>query len=106
VPIVYLGSRRKNSIDNELITSTTADIPAQPLADLCFARIRASLKQCDGSHKETRRTIAALQRVVLFECPLHRVQTAVAGEPFNSPDRSASCLSRKRQAGSSKLAIY
>ncbi len=52
----------------------------------------------DRRHDLTRRAIAALKRVVVDECLLHRMQTVAACEPLDRRDRLALGRNRERQA--------
>src|SRR3984893_7670167 len=64
------------------IGGAAADVAAHVLGDVLVSRGVALLEQRDGRHDLARGTVAALERVVLDEGLLHRVELAVLRQPF------------------------
>ena len=65
------------------------------------------LHQVDGAHHHAGRAEAALQRMMLAEHRLHRVQRAVGGgQPLDRGDVRALGLQRQHRAGLYRVAVH
>src|SRR5207244_3642103 len=85
-------------IDDVLIAGAPAEISGDALADLALRRLRVIGQQVDGRHDHPGRAVAALETVLFPEALLHRVQLAVAREPFDGRDGAAVGLHREHRA--------
>src|SRR5882757_4681361 len=95
------GPRRglRDRGDNVRVCAAPADVPAHPLPDL--AR-RAGVFLRDASHPGhdlTGGAVAALERVVVDECLLQRVQSVPVREALDGGDLRALAHHRQGQAG-------
>src|SRR6266478_1752174 len=66
-----------------VIPGAAAQIAFEIFADLAFARIGVILHQVERAHHHARRAEAALQRVVVAEGFLHRVQRIAIGDALD-----------------------
>src|SRR5262245_56187820 len=65
------------------IGAAPAQVSRQIITRLLLSRMRMVRQQAFYSHDHTRRAIPALKSLVLEKCPLHRIELAVAPEPFD-----------------------
>src|SRR5918996_5618763 len=92
-------------LDDVVIAGAATEIALQPLADLVLGRVRIVLQEVDRAHDHAGGAEAALQRVMLAERRLHRVQLAVPGQPLNGRDLRAAGLECQHGAGLDRLAV-
>ena len=95
----HASPHRPNRRADVRIGRAAADVAAHELGDVLVAGGVALLDQLDRGHDLPGRAVAALERVVLDERALHRVQLVAVGEPFDRRDRVALGGERERQAG-------
>src|SRR5579885_3722585 len=81
-----------------LIASAAAEIAFQSLSDLFFRRIWIAVEDLTGRHNHSRRTVTALQTVLLPESFLHRMQLTISGKTFDSRYLRVISLNRKNRA--------
>src|SRR5262245_24509720 len=101
-----LGAGRDRFHD-VMVAGAAADIAFELVADgLLIELVALAPDDIDRRHDHAGRAIAALQRVVLAERLLHRMQRAVRlGEPFDRGDVGALHLPGKGRAGLHRLAV-
>src|SRR5258706_1253823 len=81
-----------------LVAGTAAQIARQAIADLVVGRARTLAQQVDHGHQHAGRAKPALQRVVLAECGLHRMQRLDRAQPLDGLDPLAVGLDGEHQA--------
>ena len=91
--------------DDVVVAGAAAEVALEPVADLLLGRVRVLLQQRDRRHDEARRAEAALQRVLLVERLLHRVQLAVRGEALDRRHLAAVGLHGEHRARLHRLAV-
>src|ERR1041384_6097841 len=91
--------------DDVRVGAAAADVAAHLLADLVVGLRPPLAEQRDRAHDLTRRAEPALERVVLDERGLHRMQLVAAREPLDRRDLRALGGDRQRQAGIDRLAV-
>jgi len=69
--------------DNILISSASANIAIQSMADLLIGGVRVAIQQIHHGDDHTGRAEATLQAVLLPEGILHGMQLAICGDAFN-----------------------
>jgi len=69
-----LTGRCLNGLDDVVVAGAAAEVPFEPVPDLLLGRVRDVLQQARGRHDHAGRAVAALQRMVLRECALHRME--------------------------------
>src|SRR3954466_16387624 len=87
------------------VGGAAADVAAHELADVLVGAGVALLDQLDRRHDLPGGAVAALERVVLDERPLHRVQLVAVGEPLDRGDLVPGGRHRQRQAGQHPAAV-
>ncbi len=112
-------ARVEDRRDDVGVGAAAADVAAHPLADLASsARARRAEVGRDGARPARRRAraasrrraelprraVAALERVVLDECALERVQRRRPGEALDGDDLGAAVRDREREAARSRAA--
>src|SRR6202162_4695843 len=70
----HLGGGVENGADDLVVAGAPAKVAGEPVARLGFRRIRIAVQQGLGRDQHTRRTEAALERRMLEEFPLQRVE--------------------------------
>src|SRR5205814_9686134 len=70
-------ARREDGTHDVLVPGAAAQVAGQPLPNLRLARVGVLAQQVDRGHDHARGAEPALERVLLVERPLHRVQRAV-----------------------------
>src|SRR4029079_5998545 len=99
-PSAFSGTRgRLDGLDDVVVPGAAAEVPLERLADLVVGRIRVPLEDLGGGHDHPGRAVAALERVVLVERTLERVQLAVFCEAFDRLDVEAVGLEGEDRAG-------
>src|SRR5437588_2818677 len=78
--------RLPNGRDDALVGAAAADVAAHPVAYLLIARRVPFLEQRDRGADLSRRAVAALEAVVADERGLHRMELAIARQPFDGHD--------------------
>src|SRR6266705_1091840 len=71
------------------IPGAAAEIPRDRLADLLLARVLVALEERAAGHQHSGRAEAALQRVLLGERFLHRVELATLLQALDRGDAAA-----------------
>src|SRR5262249_27801465 len=100
------GLRLLDGVDDVGIGGAAAEIAAHVFADSGLVVGMTFVHAGNRRHDLPRRAVAALERVVVDEGLLHRMQLAVrAGEAFDRGDALSLRGSRKRQAGKHAAAI-
>src|SRR3954469_225211 len=89
---------------HSLVTGAAAQVARERLSRLGFRTIRAGSEEGLERHEDARGAEAALQRVLLMERLLKRVQILV-GEALDRADARPAGLDGKRQAGADRLAV-
>src|SRR5688572_15992097 len=75
---------RRYGFDDIVVAGAAADVAFELFADGAFVELSAlSIHDVDRGHDHAGRAVAALQRVMLAEGLLHRMELAVLREPFN-----------------------
>src|SRR4051812_11152394 len=97
--------RAEDGVDDVLVPSAAAEVALEAEADVLLARVRILFEQVGGAHDHPGRAVAALQRVLLVERPLHRMQLAVPREPLDRGDVGAFGLHREHGARLDGLAV-
>src|ERR1700730_2154 len=91
--------------DDLVITGTPAKVAGEPVARLLFGRVQVLVEQRLGRDDESRRAEAALQRRMLEEFLLHRVQFVTLGDALDGLDLVAFRLGSEHQTGADDLAV-
>src|SRR5262245_52095241 len=81
--------REVHRLDDRLIARAAADVPAERVDDLVFARRRLAGQQLVDRHHEPGRAETALEPVLLEERLLDRVQRAAVREALDGLDLGA-----------------
>ena len=104
--LVVIFCRGAYRLDDVLVAGATAEVGREHVEKVFVADIRLALQNADGQHQKPGRAETALQRVMIHEGLLHRMQL-VASQP--GPRRSGfSCivgLHGEHQAGAHRFAI-
>src|SRR5262249_31582669 len=88
------------------IAGTAAEMAAKHLHHLSFGRIGITLKEIGERHENAGGAESALQRVIILERLLQRVERAVwSGERFHRRHRPALSLDGERQARAHRRAV-
>src|SRR5436305_13237530 len=85
--------------DDVGIGGAAADIAAHIFADVGVAAGMSLLHAGYRRHDLSRRAVTALERIVVDESLLHRMQAIAGGETFDGGDLLALRRKRERQAG-------
>src|SRR5712672_1934786 len=72
--------------DDLVITGTPAEVAGEPIARLFLGRVQVLVEQRLGRDDKSRRAEAALQRRMLEEFLLHRVQLVALGDALDGRD--------------------
>ncbi len=91
--------------DDLVVAGAAAQVARQPVADFALAGIGLAFEQRLGRDDEAGRAEAALQRPVLEELALDRMQFAALGNALDRCDRAALGLGGEHQAGADHLAV-
>src|SRR5437764_11210875 len=91
---------------NVLVRRAAADVAAHPLPDLRVAGGVPLVEQRGRGHDLPGRAVPALERVVLDERLLHRVQLAFPGEPLDGRDLVALAGDRQGEARQNPAAVH
>src|SRR3954471_9338829 len=97
--------RGLHGLDDVVIAGAAAEVALEPVADLVVRRVRMLLQEARRRHDHPGRAVAALQRVVLLERALHRVQLAVRRETLDRRDLVAVRLDGEQRARLHRLAV-
>ena len=97
--------RFANRVDDVHVAGASAQVADQRVADLLVGRVRMLLDEFGHVHQDARRTVAALQGVMLVERLLQRAQLAVLGQPLDRGHGVAVGLHREHQAALHRLAV-
>src|SRR5664279_1948432 len=89
--VPWLGGDVFDRVDNPLMSSAAAKIAVHMFDDLVARRSRIVAQQHVGIQQHSRGAIAALERAVVDECLLQRVQVAVPGKSLDGKQFGA-CL--------------
>src|SRR5919106_290364 len=88
-----------------VVAGAAAEIAGQPVAHLGLAGVGIAVEQGFGGDQEPRRTDAALQRGMLQELHLQRVQLLAVRHALDGLDRAALGFRRQHQAGADQAVI-
>ena len=102
---VHPGCRGLHRIEDVEIAGAAAKIGRQRLAQPLLVDIGLALQHARGQHQEARGAEPALQRVMVDEGLLQRVQPVAVGEPFHRPDLGAVGLGGEHQTASDRRAV-
>src|SRR5215510_6392333 len=103
--LTHLLGRVLDSLDDVDVAGAAAEIARDRLADLLLARVLVPLEQRDARHHHSRRTVAALQAVLLGEPLLHGVELAALLEVLDGPDLATVGLHGEHGARFHRLAV-
>src|ERR1041384_82586 len=103
--ISHLSGGVLNGFDDVLIAGAAAQIPFKSMTNIVNARIGIAIEQLSRSHDHSRRTIAALQAVLLPETFLDRVEIAAGCHAFNRSHAGAVCLYGEHRARLNRLTV-
>src|SRR5204863_9954659 len=84
--------------DDLVVARAPAEVPGQPVADLRLRRIGVLLEQSPRGDEEARRADPALERGVLEELLLERMQRLAARHALDRLDASAADLAAQHEA--------
>src|SRR3954453_1391790 len=104
-PVLVFGSPLDRG-DDVLVARTAADRARGPRADLLVGRLWVLVEQRPRRHQHPGRTEAALERVLLMEALLDRVELPVLLERFDGADLVALAHRRKCRARLERLAVH
>ena len=96
-----LGGGVENGADDLVVAGAAAEVAGEPVARLGFRRIRIAVQQGLGRDQHARRAEAALQRRMLEEFPLQRVEI-MALAPCPRSSRSRDLRPRPQASGTSR----
>src|SRR5687767_12303121 len=85
-------------LDDVEVSATTAEVAAHGPTDLVFGGGASLVQERPHAHDLARRAEAALERVLLDEGPLHRIQLAVAPQPLDRGDLTPLTIDAEQQA--------
>src|SRR5437870_4039285 len=94
-----------DGLDDVLVAGAAAEIALERAANLLLARRRVLVQQAHRREHHPGRAVAALQRVLLVERLLHRVELAVRGETLDRRDLRAVRLDSEHGARLDRLAV-
>ena len=92
-------------LDDVVVARAAAEVALEAVPDRFSARRLAIVDQRDGRHHHARRAVSALERVVIVERLLHRVQLPVRGEALDRRDLGAVGLDAEDGARLHRLAV-
>src|SRR3990172_8533428 len=95
----------RNGLDDVVVAGAAAEVALEAVPDRVRSARLAAVEERDGGEHHPRRAIAALQRVVVVERLLDRVQDAVGGEPFDRRELGPVRLDSEHGAGLHGLAV-
>src|SRR6185503_11821895 len=101
----HLGGGVHHRANDLVVAGAAAQVAGQPVAQLGLARVGVLLQQRLGGHQEARRADAALQRRVLDELALQRMQLVALGHALDGGDRPAVRLHAQHQARAHEAAV-
>src|SRR5262249_31478259 len=106
----HLGGRAAHGLYDVLVAGAAAEIGREKIENVVIREVGIGLQRVHRQHEETRRAEPALERMMLDECALHRVQLVAVGEAFDRADALALGLDREHQAGltasSSRITVH
>ena len=106
VLLVTLHARRlEHGLQDVRLRAAAAQVPGAGVLDFVGGRMRILFQQRRHAHDETRRAIAALQRVLVNERLLHLRQFAVFGQSFDGGDFMALRLDGEFLAGINRQVV-
>src|SRR5215472_13945954 len=88
-----------------VVTGAAAEIALEILADLPLARIGVVFDEIERAHDHPRSAEPALQRMVVAERLLHRVQGIAGRDTLDRQHRAALCLQGEQGAGLDGFAV-
>src|SRR5262249_609145 len=91
--------------DDLVVSRAPAKVPRQPEADLVLRRIRRALEQRLAGHQEARRADAALERCMLEELLLQRMELLALGQALDRLDAPAADLAAQHETGADQAAV-
>src|SRR5665811_1216961 len=83
-----LGGGVENGADDLVVACAPAEVAREPVARLGFRRIRIAVQQGLGRDQQARRAEAALERRMLEEFPLQRVEIMAPRHALDRLDRA------------------
>src|SRR5688572_24883785 len=96
----------EHRLDDLVVTGAAAEVARQPVAHLFFSRIVVAFQQRLRRDQHARRADAALERGVLEELALERVQLVAVGHALDRLNRLAVQLGAKHQARAHQPAVH
>src|SRR5262249_6518801 len=100
-----LGGGIEDGADDLVVAGAPAEVAGEPVARLGLRRIRIAVQQRLGSDQQARRAEAALQRRMLQEFSLQRMQFMPARHALDRVNLVAFRLDRKHQARADQTAV-
>src|SRR5262245_15720135 len=101
----HLNRCNAHRLDDILVAGAAAQIRGEHVEKVFVTDIGISLQNADRQHQESGCTETALQRVMVHEGLLHRMQSVAVSQAFDGPDFPAVGLHGEHQAGAHRLAI-
>src|SRR5215831_13343877 len=95
----HLGGRIEHGADDLVVAGAAAEIAGEPVARLGLGRAGIAVEQRLGGDQQARRAEAALQRRMLEEFALQRMQAVAVRHALDGLDAMAFGLDRQHQAG-------
>src|SRR5215469_8798016 len=104
-----LGAHHRSGIHDGaqdlVVPRAAAKIAREPITRLFLGRVEGGVEQRLGGDDQARRAEAALQRRMLEEFLLHRVQLVAFGDAFDRRDGAALGLDAEHQARADDIAV-
>src|SRR5919106_1128622 len=97
--------RRRDRLDDVHIARAAADVPLDRTADLVLRRLRIVVEQVLRAHQHPGRAVAALERVVIREGLLERMELAARRERLDGLDGRPVGLDGGQHAGLDRRAV-
>src|ERR1019366_4862004 len=95
----------ENGADDFVVAGAAAQVAGQPVAYLALSWVLVVIQQGLRGDDQPRRAETALQRRVLEELLLHRVQHVAGGDALDRDDVTALGLGGEHQAGTDQAAV-
>ena len=92
--------------DDVVVPGAAAEVALEALANRRLVGRRTALDQADRGEHHARRAVAALERVMVVERLLDRMELAVRREPLDRGDLHAVGLDAEHRAGLHRLAVH
>src|SRR5664279_5901967 len=96
---------REHGAPDLRVRATAAEIAAHPAVDVVFSGIGVPLEQRERGHDLAGGAHAALERIVLHEGGLERVELPACGDALDRTDLGALARGGQREAGVRRVAV-